>query len=123
MIDVKDLYDAEEGYSFLYDYKPMINAIGNPIIQVWDDDYQGDIRVMFEKDGKYGYLVIGFGSCSGCDALQACENYEDAQVLFNSFLSNTKWFDSLLDLKEYFRNNHLFEGASMVPDHYPCHER
>ena len=34
-------------------------------------DYQGDeIVVVFDpKSGQYGYLVHGYGSCSGCDVL------------------------------------------------------
>ncbi len=36
-------------------------------ILVWEDvgDYQGDTFAMVEKGGQFGYVVIGFGSCSG----------------------------------------------------------
>lgn len=37
-------------------YQPIIDEIGNVLVQVDDGDYQGDTRVMYEKDGKYGDL-------------------------------------------------------------------
>lgn len=36
-------------------------------------DYQGDYAAIVEKDGKVGLTIIGYGSCSGCDALQAIQ--------------------------------------------------
>ena len=68
------------------DYQPIVDSFGNVLIQVDDADYQGDTRVLYEKDGKYGYLNFGWGSCSGCDALQACCNIEEIQELINSLV-------------------------------------
>lgn len=44
-------------------------------------DYQGDHLVLLRRGGEYGYLEVGYGSCSGCDALEAVAPawYEDAQ--------------------------------------------
>lgn len=36
-------------------------------------DYQGDYAAIVEKDGQVGFVIIGYGSCSGCDALQAIQ--------------------------------------------------
>jgi hypothetical protein len=33
-------------------------------------DYQGDYAAIVEKNGKVGLVIIGYGSCSGCDALE-----------------------------------------------------
>lgn len=36
--------------------------------------YQGDLIVIVKKADKFGMIVTGYGSCSGCDVLQACYN-------------------------------------------------
>lgn len=58
--------------NYFWDYKPIVNSFGKIIIQVNDGDYQEDSYILLEDDGRYGYLSFGWGSCSGCDALQAC---------------------------------------------------
>lgn len=52
------------------------------IIETWENDYQGSTYCLLRKENKYGYLEFGWGSCSGCDALEACSNYKDLQSLF-----------------------------------------
>lgn len=37
-------------------------------------DYQGDYAVIVKKDGKVGFTVIGYGSCSGCDVLEGLKS-------------------------------------------------
>lgn len=100
MIKAEEIY---ESVNWIYDYQPILNAIGNVLIQVDDDDYQGDSRLLYEKEGKFGYLIFGWGSCSGCDALQACESMNDVQDLIDGLVNDVKWFDSLGELKEYFK--------------------
>jgi len=56
-----------------YDYTPLISYFGHIILRVDDTDYQGDSRVLYEEGERYGYLNFGWGSCSGCDSLQACD--------------------------------------------------
>ena len=73
-IDVKELY-KDESWGW-YDYQPMLNAFGKVAIQVDDDAYQGDSRLLYDENGKIGVLIFGWGSCSGCDALQACGSLE-----------------------------------------------
>ena len=52
MIDVRTLYKEEEGNYGWYDYQPMVEAFGNVVVQVDDDDYQGDTRVLYNNNGK-----------------------------------------------------------------------
>lgn len=97
-VDVRNLYaDADFSCFGVCDYQPMIDAFGNVAIQVDDNDYQGDTRVLYDNDGKIGCLIFGWGSCSGCDALQACENMEEVQDLCNELQDSIKWFDSKED--------------------------
>lgn len=101
-----DYWEDEQKNGSFYgpgNYQPIIDDIGKVLIQVDDNDYQGDTRVIFEKDGKYGYLNFGWGSCSGCDSLQACNKTEDIQRLMDEIVSSIYWFDSIDALQTYFK--------------------
>jgi hypothetical protein len=79
-------------FSMTGDYLPLLQSFGPIIIKVDDDDYQGDSRVLYKGyDDKFGVLVFGFGSCSGCDALQACDSYDDLEQLRLQLESSIKW--------------------------------
>lgn len=112
MIDIKEVYPDAADYHFfgVSDYQPMIDSFGYemPII-VHDDDYQGDSRYLFQDGTRYGVLIFGWGSCSGCDALQACDGYEEVDELRNDLFNSIIWFDSKNDCLDYF-NNHDWEG-------------
>lgn len=70
--------------------------------------YQGDLVVIFEDNGKFGLLVQGYGSCTGCDELIGIVyDHNDgrdvtdqlngiSQRMFDSIM----WHDSLDDLAE-----------------------
>jgi hypothetical protein len=94
-----EIYDNSWGW---WDYQPMLNEFGNIILQKDEQDYQGDSFLIYEKDDKYGYLTFGWGSCSGCDALQGCNSISEVQELMDRLYSSIEWFDSLDALKEYF---------------------
>lgn len=94
-----EIYDSSWSW---WDYQPMLNEFGNILLQKDEQDYQGDSFLIYEKDDKYGYLTFGWGSCSGCDALQACNTIDEVQELMDKLYSDIKWFNSLDALKEYF---------------------
>ena len=101
-IDVNELYKVEDDYWFyISDYQPMIDAFGEVAVQVDDCDYQGDTRVLYDNDGSIGILIFGWGSCSGCDALQACTTMEEVQELCDFLQDSIKWFDSREDALAY----------------------
>ena len=99
MKKVDEIYDNSWGW---WDYQPMLNEFGSIILQKDEQNYQGDSFLIYEKNDKYGYLTFGWGSCSGCDALQACNTIDEVQELMDKLYSDIKWFDSLDALKEYF---------------------
>jgi len=105
-MNAKDLYKE---YEYNCDYNPILKSIGNVVIQVDDDDYQGDSRVLYNNDGKIGYLNFGWGSCSGCDALQGCDNWEELQELCDDLEQQTKWWESKEEALEWF-TTHDWEG-------------
>ena len=117
--DVKTLYPGhdDEDYFSICGYQPMTDSFGKVLVQVDDRDYQGDTRVLLEGvDGRPGLLIFGWGSCSGCDALQACENYNDLQQLYDRLKSCIRWFDDADDALCYFET-HDWKGD------YSWHEK
>lgn len=90
-------------------YDDLYKQFGTPLVDVDIGSYQGDTLVVLEKEGMYGYLSFGWGSCSGCDALQACEDFDDLQELSDHLESSIKWFDSKEELKAWV-NKHDWEG-------------
>lgn len=51
------------------------------ILEADDNDYQGDsYKLLKNTAGNYGILIFGWGSCSGCDALQAIVDYISIQI-------------------------------------------
>ncbi len=91
----KILYpDIDVNYFELWDYQPIIDYLGEVLIQRESGEYEGDIHVLLLEDGWYGFVSIGYGSCSGCDALKACDSYEDLETLILGIVNSVKWFKS-----------------------------
>lgn len=92
-----------------YDYSPLIRSFGyDVVLQVDEYDYQGSSWVLFKDGDRYGYLEFGWGSCSGCDALQACESYAEIDQLRKELHESIKW-GSATELLGFFRE-HDWEG-------------
>lgn len=106
-IDVRKIYPNIR-YEWC-DYQPMLDAFGKIVIQVKDDDYSGDTRILYEKNGIFGHLIFGWGSCSGCDALQACGSYAELQELCDRLQESIIWFEDIDTAIKWFKN-HDWEG-------------
>ena len=89
-------------FSEIANYQPMLEEFGKILIQVDVKDYQGDSFVLYQNGQRFGYLCFGWGSCSGCDALQACESFEEVQELMDKLYNSIRWFDSIKELKQFF---------------------
>jgi hypothetical protein len=90
---VKDLYaiDDSEEMLWVHNYDPMINSFGEIIERLDLGSYQGDTIVLLKNDDLYGLLQFGWGSCSGCDALEGCENLKDLSELYTSLRDSINW--------------------------------
>lgn len=74
------------------DYDPILRAIGTIAFRVDDNDYQGDSRVLFRgADDRWGLLIFGWGSCSGCDALAGCNSPAEVEALAAQLAHDTRW--------------------------------
>ena len=102
----KDLYPDFQGSLFcITDYDPIVKSFGTVAVKVDDDDYHGDSRILYDNAGKIGYLQFGWGSCSGCDALQACETYEAVDELIEELRGQIRWFDDARDALDFFKTH------------------
>ena len=82
-----------DGYN--RDYGSFLGEFGKIIIKVEDGGYQGDTLLVYKNEkNQFGFLSFGWGSCSGCDALQACDTVEDLQELMDHLYNSIIWFDS-----------------------------
>ena len=104
-MNAKELYPQDGHYISFGDYNPIIKSFGNVVVQVDDSDYQGDSRILYNEGGKIGYLKFGWGSCSGCDALQACNTYADVDQLIGELRDQVIWFDTPAECLAWFENH------------------
>jgi hypothetical protein len=71
------------------------------LVEESDQDYQGDTYTLFRgPNDMYGTLTFGWGSCSGCDSLEACNTKEEVTDLRNHLYEGIQWFTSLDDAKQ-----------------------
>ncbi len=106
MAYAKDLYEVDEdGGYWASSYQPMLDSFGDILVQVDDEDYQGDSRVLYYSGGRYGWLQFGWGSCSGCDALQACDSIEEVQELMDDLCGRIQWWGSAKEALDFFKTH------------------
>ena len=101
-IRLKDYLQIDDGRIYLACYHSLIEVLNYDIlIFVDEDDWQGDSLYLLKNNDKYGLLKFGWGSCSGCDALQACESFDDVYTLLNNLNDEIIWFDSKDEINKY----------------------
>lgn len=77
--------------------------------------WQGDDVYHVTQDGRHGYLVLGYGSCSHCDtieyinALKPSERSIEAASYSDQIESSIKWFADAYKLADW-ANSYDFEG-------------
>lgn len=93
-----DAMDADGYWSGPCGYEPIVRECGRVLLERSDSDYQGDTFAVVERDGRFGFLGFAWGSCSGCDALQACDSYDAVGELADRMIDGVVWEPSLRDL-------------------------
>jgi len=109
-------FDLDEDWLCIGDYDPMIDHFGEILVSVSTDDYQGDTLVLYKSrtDDQYGILRVGWGSCTGCDALQACNCWEQVNALLNELRDSIIW-GSFEEIYAYL-NSHDWEADYINDD-------
>lgn len=90
-----------------YDYYELIKSITDKVnwkVNAGTNDYQGDYLCFGEGQGKYYFVDFGYGSCSGCDALEACNSFQDLLEVREDIKRNIKEFESLDQFEKWFNN-------------------
>lgn len=88
------------------DWEPLVRDWGYDVVlfETWGS-YQGDHFVLLRDGDRCGVAVIGYGSCTGCDALEAAIGYDsdsrerwrdlpEVQYLSGRERDAVRWFDS-----------------------------
>lgn len=97
--------NIKEEISTLSSYEGIVGSWGYEVVdQQGFGDYQGDIAFMLRDGERVGYIVIGYGSCSGCDHLQSIldnlfykteeEQLEGLRTYRDQLKDDISWFDS-----------------------------
>lgn len=80
-------------------YTEIVETFGEIVVEATEEDYQGDSLFLIrqadssEWNGfRYGVLTFGWGSCSGCDSLQAVDTQEDVDSLQDDLERGIQWF-------------------------------
>lgn len=63
MKTIVDLYPSHEDLVASFDVEVLLTE--------YLGSYEGDFFAVLRDGGKFGLLIFGYGSCSGCDALEA----------------------------------------------------
>lgn len=104
MIDCRGVFPnclGEEGWFEYPTYHDIVVNFGSIEIESSDKDYQGCHYFLLKNNEKYGYLSITYGSCSGCDVLKGCSDYNQLQNLVNKLEVSIVWQDSFKDMEKW----------------------
>lgn len=84
-------------------YSPIIESLGDAVALRFDtDDYTGDSWVIYRNKKGWSFLNFGWGSCSGCDALQSCSTYEEIDALIGRLEQSIRTFQSAKEALIFF---------------------
>ncbi len=81
-------------YEYYYpseSYDSIVASAGT-VIKDWNIGYwQGDYVYLLKNGNKFGFTVVGYGSCSYCDALEGCENDKQVEELKQEIVNGIFW--------------------------------
>ena len=74
-------------------YKSLVESMGVDVLHSkFCGQYQGDAVFVLKRASFYGWLVFGYGSYSGCDALEASRSFEALDRLRTDLYNSIRWF-------------------------------
>ena len=100
-----DYKNTDENLFYAGSYDGLLESAGMQILsETAVGDYQGDLYVTLydPDDARYGFTVIGYGSCGGCDAYESCyDNITELTSLRDSLVDGITWRESKEALSEW----------------------
>lgn len=106
MKDLREVYADQftSDWPYFGPYSDLIDSFEHEVLlEKHDDDYQGDSRYILRDGARYGLLVFGWGSCSGCDALEACGNIQQVIDLRDTLYNSIEWHESPAALLKFIK--------------------
>ena len=97
----------EYGYIDTPSYDKIVETFGITLASAQQNDYQGDSLYLLENEGRFGFLKFGWGSCSGCDALEAAQSQKDVDDLQDDLERGINWFDTREEAMKYIESKVL----------------
>ena len=99
-----DLYDKEFDYFNTPKMVDLIKSTNSDVINtIYLGDYSGDALMILRRGNEFGLLIFGYGSCSGCDALQACGDYKELYELREALYNSIIWKE-YSEFMDYLKN-------------------
>lgn len=94
--------ETPERYGQLPTYDELVRAFGYEVLVNEESGIHSGDSWYFLKDGnRYGFLEFGWGSCSGCDALEACYSFSALQSLADSLEGSIVWRESKHEMRQW----------------------
>lgn len=94
----------------------LLENLGVEIVRHFQvGDYQGDDVYHVTQDGRHGFLVLGYGSCSFCDTIQYINELKPSEQNIEvaaysvGIESSIKWFADAYKLADW-ANSYDFGG-------------
>lgn len=122
--DPEGYYGDDERYDFEYggpsiSYRKVVETFGyDVILQETLGSWQGDIVFILKDGNKAGFLIIGYGSCAGCDVLEGMRRMDELKSFALGTYSRIKWFDSLTDLQLWLIKSVIGDDIEPGPYYY-----
>lgn len=90
-----------------YDYSLIYKSFGAVVFKQDIGRWQGDTQILLKNQelDKFGYLMFGWGSCSGCDSLQRCDSYDEIDELIGLLWGQIRWFDDDKEALKFFEEH------------------
>lgn len=83
-------------------YESLLSAHFPSVTEIVTGSYQGDLVFRVEdEDGRLGYLVWGYGSCSGCDELEAVYGDEVAEQQIGEDMRDAVFFGTVAEIRDH----------------------
>ena len=110
---LQEAYGTKDFNHGMSDYYPLFTSLGYEILASYrEDDWQGQSLIIFKNKLEYGFINYSWGSCSGCDSLQGCDDRRELEQLRKSYDAQIQWFSSkktcLTAIQEKFKIDNDF---------------
>lgn len=95
------------------DYVELLASCGaEVIVEVVEGSYQGQGFVLLKRGAEYGYASYWYGSCSGCDSLQASHSVEEIDKERIGLIESIHWDTDRARLLEHIKADRSFTDSN-----------